>query len=156
MWSSFRVPQERETSTLKRRRATRGADRDKRHGRCFAGVSRWTQACQNCTSNSFDQELDKRSLWMHLADSQYNQTVSKKKGFQANFEEYMPSLPQERKNSIRGYKIVEESGIAYSAKGKDWPTPCHPCTYVAPHLFFWAVWTQPAPTSSFLNQQGRV
>ena len=40
VWSSFRVPLERATSTLKRRNATRRADRDKIHCRCFADVFR--------------------------------------------------------------------------------------------------------------------
>ena len=39
VWSSFRVPLERPTSTLKRRNATRRADRE-RHCRCFADVFR--------------------------------------------------------------------------------------------------------------------
>ena len=40
VWSSYRVPYERETSTLKRRRATKRTDRDTRHCRCFADVFR--------------------------------------------------------------------------------------------------------------------
>ena len=43
---------------------------------------------------------------------------------------------KKKKNSIRGYKMVDESVIGYSADGKDCPIPGHPCIYVARKFFF--------------------
>ena len=49
-----------------------------------------------------------------------------------------PSILTEKKrkkNSIRVYKMVDESVIGYSADGKDHPIASHPCTYVARQVF---------------------
>ena len=45
---------------------------------------------------------------------------------------------RKKKKRIRGYKIVDESVVAYSANGKDRPISeaCHPGTYVARQVFF--------------------
>ena len=52
------------------------------------------------------------------------------------FRVWEPGRKKKKKNSIRGYKMVDERVIDYSADGKDRPIPGHPCTYVAWQVFF--------------------
>ena len=91
---------------------------------------------------------------MHLAITK----GVEKKALQDQFAEYGQSLPQDRRKAYEDLiKMVDEGVIDYRyfANGKDRPIfYCLPCTYISRHFFF-SFWSQPAPTSSFLIQQGQ-